>query len=65
MVGIAGEDDLDDPDLTSDTLESQKNANVSLAPKSSAGAVPVRPSQSRNGSHNSEPFCEKPGVKLN
>jgi ERF superfamily len=37
MVGIAGEDDLDDPDLTSDTLESQENANVSLAPSPALG----------------------------
>jgi hypothetical protein len=37
MVGIAGEDDLDDPDLTSHTLESQENANVSLAPSPALG----------------------------
>jgi hypothetical protein len=63
MVGIAGEDDLDAPDLTSDQLESQKATNVSLASRSSAGPVPVRPSQSGNVMYGSEPVCEKPAVE--
>jgi hypothetical protein len=59
MVGIAGEDDLD-ADLTGDQ---QAATNLSLPAKSGAPPVPVRPSQSGNGSHASEPAFEKQGIE--
>jgi hypothetical protein len=61
MVGIAGEDDLDAPDLTGHQLESQKVRQVSVAPKSSVALPPASPSG--NGSYGSAPVWKKPFEK--
>jgi hypothetical protein len=63
MVGIAGEDDLDAPEFTSDQLESQKAADVRLTLESSTRPMPVQSSQSGKGSYGSRPVCEKPGIE--
>jgi ERF superfamily len=49
MVGIAGEDDLDAPDLINDQPQGDKAANVRLAPRSSVDPSPIRSSQFRVG----------------
>jgi hypothetical protein len=47
MVGIAGEDDLDAPDLANEPLQRDKAAEGDLAPSASPERAPVRSSQSR------------------
>src|SRR6266852_767036 len=49
MVGIAGEDDLDAPDLVNDQPQRDKAADARLAPGSSVETSPNRPSQFRTG----------------
>ena len=49
MVGIAGEDDLDAPDLINDQPQGDKAADVRLAPRSSVDPSPIRSSQFRAG----------------
>jgi hypothetical protein len=62
MVGIAGEDDLDSPEVAKGQFEIQRPPNVALKPKSSAGPLPVQPS-SRNGINGFEPASEKSSVE--
>ena len=47
MVGIAGEDDLDAPDLTSDQTKREKTAEPHLAPTSTGEPSPIRAKQFR------------------
>jgi hypothetical protein len=62
MVGIAGEDDLDAPDVINDQPQRDKAANTRLAPGSSVAPAPVRPSQFRIGSPGTPPVREKLGA---
>jgi ERF superfamily len=57
MVGIAGEDDLDAPDIASDGPKGDKTAEAVLV--ASSGLEPVRSSQSRTGSPAKPPIQEK------
>jgi hypothetical protein len=59
MVGIAGEDDLDAPDLTSEPPRGHKAADTGLAPS----PVPVRPSQFQTGNGTKPPAGEKLGAE--
>src|ERR1700737_4635470 len=47
MVGIAGEDDLDAPDVTDEQPKADKAADARLAPNPGPKAAPVRASQFR------------------
>ncbi|QWG14939.1 DUF968 domain-containing protein [Bradyrhizobium sediminis] len=49
MVGIAGEDDLDAPDLTTDQPEGDKAVGTGVTPNPNVRPAPVRPSQFRAG----------------
>ena len=55
MVGIAGEDDLDAPDIANDEPKGDKTVQPDLAP----GPVPGRSSQSRTGNAATPPIREK------
>jgi hypothetical protein len=59
MVGIAGEDDLDAPDIANDEPNGNKTAEAGRAPSAGLEATPDRSSQSRNGSSVSPPAREK------
>src|SRR5882757_3774087 len=59
MVGIAGEDDLDAPDLANDPPPRDKAAEGGLAPSSSRERAPVRSSQSRTTNPATLPVREK------
>jgi hypothetical protein len=59
MVGIAGEDDLDAPDLNSEPPKAQKAADTGLAPNPSP--VPVRSNQYQTGNGTNPPVGEKLG----
>src|SRR6202035_4068858 len=58
MVGIAGEDDLDAPDITNEP-NSGKSAEVGLTPNSGLEPTSARSSQSRVPSHAATPIREK------
>jgi hypothetical protein len=49
MVGIAGEDDLDAPDIANDGPKEDKSAEAGLASNSGFEPAPARSSQSRTG----------------
>jgi hypothetical protein len=59
MVGIAGEDDLDAPDLNGEPPKGQKATDTGLAPNPSA--VPVRSNQYQTGNGTNPPLGEKLG----
>jgi hypothetical protein len=61
MVGIAGEDDLDAPDLASEPAKGHKAADTGLAPNPSP--APVRPSQFQTGNGTNPPVREKLGAE--
>ena len=63
MVGIAGEDDLDAPDLTNDQPRRDKAADSWLAPNSGLAPAPVRSSQLRTGNPATPPVREKLGAE--
>jgi hypothetical protein len=52
MVGIAGEDDLDAPDLTNDQPKGDKATDAPLAVWSGIEPAPIRSSQFRTGNPN-------------
>jgi hypothetical protein len=60
MVGIAGEDDLDAPDLSRDQLNGDKPSTASLSNTVPAGG---RPTQVRTGSPAAAPVREKLGIE--
>src|SRR5882762_858200 len=62
MVGIAGEDDLDAPDVINDQPQRDKAADARLAPRSSVEPSPNRPSQFRTGNPVTPPVREKLGA---
>jgi hypothetical protein len=57
MVGIAGEDDLDAPDVTNDQPRAEKGADTRLG--SGGEPEPVRSSQARTVNSNTPPVREK------
>src|SRR6266849_3186571 len=59
MVGIAGEDDLDAPDIANDGPKADKVGHIALASCSGLEPVPARSSQSRTGSPTTPPVREK------
>jgi len=59
MVGIAGEDDLDAPDIANDGPKRDKAGDIALAPGSDLEPVPARSSQSRTGSPAIPPLRRK------
>jgi ERF superfamily len=59
MVGIAGEDDLDAPDIANDEHKGNKTSEVSLASSSGLELAPARSSQSRTGNPVTQPVREK------
>jgi hypothetical protein len=59
MVGIAGEDDLDAPDIANDPPQRDKSAEVGVAPGSNLEPVPSRSSQSRTTNAPIPPVREK------
>jgi hypothetical protein len=63
MVGIAGEDDLDAPDLANDRPKGDKADDSGSAPNPSSGPAPIRSSQFRTGIPNVAPVREKLGAK--
>jgi len=63
MVGIAGEDDLDAPDVTNDPAEGRKAIATGVALNPSAAPASVRPGQSRTGNPTAPPVREKLGVE--
>ena len=63
MVGIAGEDDLDAPDVTNDPIEGHKAIATGVALNPSAAPASVRPGQSRTGNQTSPPVREKLGAE--
>src|SRR4030081_3724933 len=63
MVGIAGEDDLDAPDVTHDQPKGDKAADARPAVWSGIEPAPVRSSQFRAGNPNIPPVPEKLGVE--
>jgi hypothetical protein len=58
MVGIAGEDDLDAPDIANDESKGNKTSEVSLASSSGLELAPARSSQSRTGNPVTQPVRE-------
>ena len=62
MVGIAGEDDLDAPDIINDQPRGDKATEARLAPRSSVEPTPNRPSQFRTGNPVTPPVREKLGA---
>src|ERR1700682_2914436 len=63
MVGIAGEDDLDAPDVSDDPPKADKAANFRLAPNPGPEAAPVRASQFRTENPGIPPVGEKLSVE--
>src|SRR6202158_5959816 len=63
MVGIAGEDDLDAPDVSDDPPKADKAANFRLAPTPGPEAAPVRASQFRTENPGIPPVWEKLSVE--
>jgi hypothetical protein len=63
MVGIAGEDDLDAPDVTNDPPEGRRAVEIILAPNPSVAPAPVRPSQFGTGNPGMPLVREKLGVE--
>src|SRR3982074_3548578 len=65
MVGIAGEDDLDAPDVINDQPKSQRDkaADTPRAVASRGGPAPTRSSQLRSGSPSAPSVKEKLGVE--
>ena len=63
MVGIAGEDDLDAPDVTNDPAERYKAAGTGQSPNSSPAPVLVRPNQFQTGNGTKPPVREKLGAE--
>jgi hypothetical protein len=63
MVGIAGEDDLDAPDLTNDRPNGGKTAEALFAPDISLKPAPKEAPQLRTGNPASPPVREKLGVE--
>ena len=61
MVGIAGEDDLDAPDLADDQPKGDRATDAGVAVRS--GVEPVRSSQFRTGNPTIPPVREKLGVE--
>ncbi len=59
MVGIAGEDDLDAPDLANDQPIGAKAAEARLAPTSGIQLAPARSTQFRTGNPTMPPVREK------
>jgi hypothetical protein len=59
MVGIAGEDDLDAPDIANDGPKGGRTAEAGPAPGSGPEPVPARASQSRTGSPATPPVRER------
>jgi hypothetical protein len=62
MVGIAGEDDLDAPEIINDQPQGDKATEARLAPRSSVEPSPNRPSQFRTGNPVTPPVREKLGA---
>jgi hypothetical protein len=62
MVGIAGEDDLDAPDLINDPPRGDKTPEARLAPNSGVEPAPNRASQFRTGNPTTPPLREKLGA---
>jgi ERF superfamily len=64
MVGIAGDDDLDAPEVISDlpTPNGHKAAGIPLAVSSGSEPPPVRSSQSQTGNLGTPPFPERLSV---
>jgi hypothetical protein len=62
MVGIAGEDDLDAPEIINDQPQGDKGTEARLAPRSSVEPPPNRPSQFRTGNPVTPPVREKLGA---
>jgi len=62
MVGIAGEDDLDAPDLINDQPQGDQAADVRLAPRSSVDPSPLSSSQFRAVNPTIPPVREKFGA---
>jgi hypothetical protein len=63
MVGIAGEDDLDAPDVSNDQPEGRRAVEIILAPNPSVAPAPVRPSQFGTGNPGMPLVREKLGVE--
>src|SRR5665647_1601045 len=59
MVGIAGEDDLDAPDIANDGSKGDKTAEPDRTPSSGLEPTPVRSSQFRAGNPANPPVREK------
>jgi hypothetical protein len=62
MVGIAGEDDLDAPDLANVQTQGDKIADARVAPNSGLEPAPNRASQFRSGNPNIPPLRDKLGA---
>jgi ERF superfamily len=63
MVGIAGEDDLDAPDIANDQPQRNKPAEIGVAASSGREPAPARSSQSRTTNPANPPFREKLSVE--
>jgi hypothetical protein len=63
MVGIAGEDDLDAPDLVTDPAKGHKAVDTDLAPNPSVAPLPVRSSQFGTGNPGIPLALKKLGVE--
>jgi hypothetical protein len=63
MVGIAGEDDLDAPDVINDPAAALKAVDTGLAPNPSSAPAPVRPTQFRTGNGTNPPVRQKLGAE--
>ena len=63
MVGIAGEDDLDAPDIANDQSQKDKVAEVRVAPTPSLEPAVARSSQSRTANPATPPAREKLGAE--
>jgi hypothetical protein len=63
MVGIAGEDDLDAPDLASEPAKGQKTTEIGMVPNPTVAPRPVRPSQFQAGNGTNPPVPEKLGAE--
>jgi hypothetical protein len=63
MVGIAGEDDLDAPDVINDQRNGDKAAEARLATNSGLAPAPIRSSQFRTENSITPPVREKLGIE--
>jgi ERF superfamily len=63
MVGIAGEDDLDAPDVINDPSEGPKTNSGGVALNRSVVVAPARPGQSSIGNPTNPPLQEKLGAE--